>query len=260
MGSHISVQIVTAINYTAMGKATGVLVAGVLKKPSEMPEARRSSGQAEPASTAKWLVCASGKGGTGKTTTALNLATIATAAGLKVALLDMDDQQTLSEWHSLRPASVPGLHLLTVPLADIGRAVRELEAAARLELVIVDTPPGLDQRLRLRELVQHADLVLVPTTQGPGDVRSVTEFMATLKALQVKAFFLLNRTNQRWGSYREARRKLNKAGPLCPVDVRQLRDIEATNSYGVGINEFDRAKGAEDLEAVWDFAREAMGL
>jgi chromosome partitioning protein len=225
-----------------------------------MPEPRLSSVQAEPATAAKWLVCASGKGGTGKTTTALNLATIAAAAGLKVVLLDMDDQQTLSEWHSLRPEGVLNLHLLTIPLSDIGRAIREVNAMAGLDLVIADTPPGLDQRIRLRELVQHADLVLVPTTQGPGDVRSVTEFMATLKALGVKAVFLLNRTNQRWSSYREARRRLNKAGPLCPVDVRQLRDIEATNSYGVGINEFDRAKGAEDLEAVWDFVRETIGF
>jgi chromosome partitioning protein len=235
-------------------------VAGVLRKPAEMPEEQRSTAHVGPATIAKWLVCASGKGGTGKTTTALNLATLAAAAGLQVALLDMDDQQTLSEWHSLRPEGVPNLYLLTIPLADIARAIREVEAVAGLDLVIVDTPPGLDQRIRLRELVQHADLVLVPTTQGPGDVRSVKEFMATLKALQVRAAFLLNRTNQRWGSYREAKRKLNKAGSLCPVDVRQLRDIEATNSYGVGINEFDRAKGAEDLEAVWDFVRETMGL
>ena len=236
------------------------MVADVLRKPAEMPEPRHSSGRAEPARAARWLVCASGKGGTGKTTTALNLATIAAAAGLRVALVDMDDQQTLSEWHGLRPEGVPDLQLLTIPLVDVGRAIREMGAMAGFDLVIVDTPPGLDQRVRLRELVQHADFVLVPTTQGPGDIRSVTEFMATLKALRVKAAFLLNRTNQRWGSYREARRKLNKAGPLCPVDVRQLRDIEATNSYGVGINEFDRAKGAEDLEAVWDFVREVMGL
>jgi chromosome partitioning protein len=232
----------------------------VLRKPAEMPEPRHSSGRAEPARAARWLVCASGKGGTGKTTTVLNLATIAAAAGLRVALLDMDDQRTLSEWHSLRPEGVPDLQLLTISLVDVGRAIREVDAMAGLDLLIVDTPPGLDQRVRLRELVQHADFVLVPTTQGPGDIRSVTEFMATLKALGVKAAFLLNRTNQRWGSYREARRKLNKAGPLCPVDVRQLRDIEATNSYGVGINEFDHAKGAEDLEAVWDFVRETMGL
>ncbi|HEX2255536.1 MAG TPA: ParA family protein [Afifellaceae bacterium] len=236
------------------------MVADVLRKPAEMPELRHSSGRAEPARAARWLVCASGKGGTGKTTTALNLATIAAAAGLRVALVDMDDQQTLSEWHGLRPEGVLDLQLLTIPLVDVGRAIREVGAMAGFDLVIVDTPPGLDQRVRLRELVQHADFVLVPTTQGPGDIRSVTEFMATLKALRVKAAFLLNRTNQRWGSYREARRKLNKAGPLCPVDVRQLRDIEATNSYGVGINEFDRAKGAEDLEAVWDFVREVMGL
>ncbi len=237
-----------------------MMVADVLRKPAEMPEPRHSSGRAEPARAARWLVCASGKGGTGKTTTALNLATIAAAAGLRVALVDMDDQQTLSEWYGLRPQGVPDLQLLTIPLVDVGRAIREVGAMAGFDLVIVDTPPGLDQRARLRELVQHADFVLVPTTQGPGDIRSVTEFMATLKALRVKAAFLLNRTNQRWGSYREARRKLNKAGPLCPVDVRQLRDIEATNSYGVGINEFDRAKGAEDLEAVWDFVREVMGL
>lgn len=235
-------------------------VASVLRKPAEMPKKARSAVRGGPATPVKWLVCASGKGGTGKTTTALNLATLAAATGFRVILLDTDDQQTLSEWHSLRPEGVPELHLLTIPLTDVGRAMREVETMAGLDLVVVDTPPGLDQRIWLRELVQRADLVLVPTTQGPGDVRSVTEFMATLKALQVRAAFLLNRTNQRWGSYREAKRKLNKAGALCPVDVRQLRDIEATNSYGLGINEFDRAKGTEDLEAVWDFVRETMEL
>ena len=97
------------------------------------------------------------------------------------------------------------------------------------------------------------------TTAG-ADYAAAAELSVTLKALQLRTAFLLNRTNQRWGSYREARRRLNKAGPLCPVDIRQLRDIEATNSYGVGINEFNSVKGAEDLEAVWDFVREAMGL
>ena len=184
----------------------------VRRKLAEMPEVRHSSARTEPVTIAKWLVCASGKGGTGKTTTALNLATIAAAAGLKVALLDMDEQQTLSEWHSLRPESMPQLHLLTIPLADVRRAILEIEAMAALNLVIVDTPPGLDQRVRMRELMQRADLVLVPTTQGPGDVRSVTEFMVTLKALQLRTAFLLNRTNQRWGSYREARRKLQQSG------------------------------------------------
>jgi chromosome partitioning protein len=212
------------------------------------------------ARVAKWLVCASGKGGTGKTTIALNIGTIAAAAGIDVGLLDMDEQQTLSEWYKLRPNGLPNLQMFTIPLVESSRAIREVRSVKNLDLVIVDTPPGLDQRVRFREIMQQSDLVLVPTTQGPGDIRSVVEFMTTMKALGVEAVFLLNRTNQRWGSYREAKHKLNKIGPLCPVDVRQLRDIEATNSYGVGINEFDRAKGVEDLEAVWDYARQTIGL
>ena len=51
-------------------------------------------------STAKWLLCASGKGGNGKTSTSLNLAVFATNAGLKVCIVDLDNQRTLSRWHA----------------------------------------------------------------------------------------------------------------------------------------------------------------
>src|SRR3954471_16037088 len=98
-------------------------VADVLRKTAEIPTARLSNSRTDPVRTTRWLVCASGKGGTGKTTTALNLATIAAAVGLRVALIDMDDQRTLSEWHSMRPAGVPDLPLLTIPLVDVGRAI-----------------------------------------------------------------------------------------------------------------------------------------
>ena len=85
--------------------------------------------------------------------------------------------------------------------------------------------------------------------------------MAAALAFDVRAAFLLSRTNQRWGSYRVAKKLLNSVGDLCPVDVRDLRDIEATHDHGLGINEFGgKAKGSDDVESVWQYVRKAMEI
>jgi chromosome partitioning protein len=230
----------------------------------QVPGARRKAKDHASIKRSKWLVLGSSKGGSGKTTTALNLAAFATNAGLRVALLDMDTQETLTQWHRRRPAEAPEIALYTIPLVQIARAIERIDseaAGAAFDLVVVDTPPGIDDRpVQARELVDRADYVLVPTTQGPPDIASVVEWMGFLRREGVKASFLLNRTQRTYASFREARSALLRAGPLCPMDVRQLEDIQGTHKFGVGICEIRRAKGAEDLEGVWNHMRHEMGL
>lgn len=220
-------------------------------------------------SSAKWLVVASGKGGTSKTTTTLNLATVAAASGVAVAVLDTDEQATLSKWHARREMlrndypsnAIPSIMLFSRPLKDLESIFLEIDATPGLNLIIVDTPPGIEQRLQVSKLIRRADFVLVPTSQSTADLESAEEFMAAAIGLGGRAAFLLSRTNQRWGSYRIAKKLLNSAGDLCPIDVRDLRDIEATHDYGLGINEFGgKAKGGDDVEAVWDYVRKAMEI
>ena len=219
--------------------------------------------------SAKWLVIASGKGGTSKTTTTLNLATVAAASGLSVAVLDTDEQATFSKWHARRETfrarhpqeAVPSIKLFSRPLEELETAIHEIEAWPGIDLVIVDTPPGLEQRLLISRLIRKADFLLVPTSQGTADLESADEFMSAATGIGGRAAFVLSRTNQRWGSYRLAKKLLNAAGELCPVDVRDLRDIEATHDHGLGINEFGgKAKGADDIEAVWQYVRKAMEI
>jgi chromosome partitioning protein len=230
-------------------------------RPADAPQAALSG--------AKWLVVASGKGGTSKTTTTLNLATVAAASGLRVAVLDTDEQATFSKWHARRETfrgkypeeAVPFITLFSRPLGDLEKVIHEIEATPGIDLIIVDTPPGLEQRLLISKLIRRANFVLVPTSQSTADLESAEEFMAAAIAFGVRAAFLLSRTNQRWGSYRVAKKLLNSAGDLCPVDVRDLRDIEATHDHGLGVNEFGgKAKGGDDIEAVWQYVRKAMEI
>ena len=233
------------------------------------PAAKPSADREQTSCLPKWLIVASGKGGTSKTTTTLNLATVAAASGLNVAVLDTDEQATLSKWHARReifraryPEEViPSIMLFSRPLADLDKVIREIEATPGINLIIVDTPPGLEQRLLISKLIRRADFVLVPTSQSTADLELAREFMSAATAFGNHAAFLLSRTNQRWGSYRVARKLLNSAGELCPVDVRDLRDIEATHDYGLGINEFGgKAKGSDDVEFVWQYVRKAMEI
>jgi chromosome partitioning protein len=241
---------------------------GVSSEKSPPPSNRATIAEAR-ATSAKWLVVASGKGGTSKTTTTLNLATRAAASGVNVAVLDTDEQATLTKWHDRRKAfarthpnqAVPFIPLFSRPLKDLDAAMQDIHGTGGIDLVIVDTPPGLEQRVLISKLIRRADFVLVPTSQSTADLESAEEFMSAVTALGGRAAFLLSRTNQRWGSYRVAKKLLNASGDLCPVDVRDLRDIEATHDHGLGINEFGgKAKGSDDVEAVWQFIRKVMGI
>jgi chromosome partitioning protein len=137
----------------------------------------------------------------------------------------------------------------------------EIEAADDIDLVIVDTPPGVeDHPEAVRLLLARADYCLVPTGQSPADLNSVTEWMGVLKREQVRAAFLLNRTKRQAKSFERAKLRLIKQGQLCPFDIRDLEDISNVHEVGVGVQEISGARGREDIEGVWDFVRSQIGV
>jgi chromosome partitioning protein len=210
---------------------------------------------------AKWLLVASGKGGSGKTSTSLNLAVYAVHEGLKVVIVDLDRQASLTRWYERRPPAAPPLVLWEGAMTDAKRAVSEIDALDDVDLVIVDTPPGLDDHPdSTRLLVAKADFVLVPTTQGTTDIDSVVEWMGFLRRERAGSAFLLNKVQRTHTRYSKAKARLNRAGLLCPVDVRQLDDIESTHDHGVGVCELRKSRAAEDFGCVWDFVKQQLAI
>jgi chromosome partitioning protein len=51
-----------------------------------------------------------------------------------------------------------------------------------------------------------------------------------------------------------------RVGDLCPVDIRQLEDVQRTHTLGAGVLEMARSAAAEDYQGLWDYLRNQMGI
>lgn len=131
------------------------------------------------------------KGGVGKTTLIANLGGLAADAGLRVLMLDLDTQPTLSSYYELvRQASSGTYELLANNERNFERLISQTQIPG-LDLIVSNDPFGQlntllmhapDGRLRLRNLLQtfqdQYDLLLIDT-QG---ARNVLLEMALLAA------------------------------------------------------------------------------
>lgn len=134
------------------------------------------------------------KGGVGKTTVAANLGGFIAAAGLRVLLLDMDIQPTLSSYYPLTRAPAGIYELLAFNEQDTGKLVSHTDQP-RLDIVISNDEKGQlntlllhapDGRLRLRHLLPvfqpHYDLLIIDT-QGARTALLETAVLASDLAL-----------------------------------------------------------------------------
>ncbi|MCK8663733.1 ParA family protein [Pseudomonas azerbaijanoccidens] len=129
------------------------------------------------------------KGGVGKTTVAANLGGLLADAGLRVLLLDLDSQPTLSSYYALSHEAIAGAYeCIALNLTDLAQIISTTTVIG-LDLILSNDDQGRlstlllyapDGRLRLRNLLDafrpRYDLLLIDT-QGS---RSVLLEMALL--------------------------------------------------------------------------------
>eukprot|EP01035_Chromulina_nebulosa_P011079 gene11079-14824_t len=118
------------------------------------------------------------KGGSGKSTVAINLGVAAEQSGERVLLLDCDPQQTLSKWAERRTADTPLFEPVT-SAADLD-ATLALAEDGDFTLVIIDTP-GISAPI-VNAVIARSDYCLVPTRTSPADLEATTTALQALRA------------------------------------------------------------------------------
>ncbi|MBA3908276.1 MAG: cobyrinic acid a,c-diamide synthase [Rhodobacter sp.] len=202
----------------------------------------------------KVVTVAQQKGGSGKTTIAVNLAVEFHRRGLRVALLDTDPQGSLGRWFLSRREKLgaAGVEFSTASAWGVSYECEKLKKFA--DVVIVDTPPKVDADLR--PALREADLVLVPVAASMVDLWATDGVFDLVGREGRRALIVLNRVKAGTRLGLEVAEAAASVGGVAEATLGQRVVYAETLGTGLGASDL-RGVAAGEVSRLAD---EVLGL
>lgn len=199
------------------------------------------------------------KGGVGKTTIALHIATELALQGAELFLVDADPQRSSRDWATIRtrPLLFPIVGLAQ-PKIHLGLA----NLAMGYDFVIIDAPPGISAHAR--SAMAAADLILIPVQPSSFDVWACDETVKIAQKLarQKKALrsaFVINRRISKTTVGRDVVTALAAYAPRVLRSTISQR-VAFAESIATGCTVLETAPKGAGAEEIRNLVREIQGL
>jgi chromosome partitioning protein len=120
------------------------------------------------------------KGGVGKTTAAVNLASGLAEAGNRILVVDADPQGSVVQWQSI--ADGAEFEVLHLPSPQLSKELKTV--SRRYDHIVVDSPPAIEDITRAA--IEVSNLAIIPIAPSPLDIWSSKETIAQVNSLGKK--------------------------------------------------------------------------
>jgi chromosome partitioning protein len=203
----------------------------------------------------KRIVVMNPKGGSGKTTIAINLASYYASRQQSPVLMDFDPQGSSIRWVRKRqPPQHPIYGIAAFEKAD-GRTTRtfQLRIPEKSSHVIVDTPAAIESRA-MPDLTKDADKILVPVLPSDIDTHACSRcirdllLVAKVRREEDRIGVIANRIRRNTLTYQTLIRFLQTLGIPIVATIRDSQNYVRAAEVGIGVHEMKTYVAAADVE------------
>jgi chromosome partitioning protein len=200
------------------------------------------------------IVVLNPKGGSGKTTVAINLASYLAAHGHTPVLMDFDPQGSSVRWVKKRKPTQPPIHVIAAFEKDT-RTTRafQLRVPDTATHVIIDTPAAVEAR-QLPEMTRDADKILVPVLPSDIDIHTCSRcirdllLVGKIRREDDRIGVIANRVRRNTLTYQSLIRFLHTLGIPIVATIRDSQNYVRAAELGIGVHEMKSYVAHADIE------------
>jgi chromosome partitioning protein len=203
----------------------------------------------------KRFVVMNPKGGSGKTTIAINLASYFASRQQSPVLMDFDPQGSSTRWVRKRQPPQPAIYGIAAFEKSDGRTTRafKLRIPENATHVIVDTPAALEPR-EMPDMTKDADKILVPVLPSDIDIHACSRcirdllLVAKIRREEERIGVIANRIRRNTATYATLIKFLETLGIPIVATIRDSQNYVRAAELGIGVHEMKSYIAAADVE------------
>lgn len=200
------------------------------------------------------IVVLNPKGGSGKTTIAINLASYYAVQGLRPVLMDFDPQGSTMRWLKKRSIQQPAIHGIAAYERN-NRTTRSfhLRSPGDAQRIVMDTAAAISAH-EMPELVRSADAILVPVLPSDIDIHACSKciqdllLVAKVKRTENRIAVIANRVRKHTLIYQSLMRFLGTLQIPIVATFRDSQNYIRGAELGLGIHEMKPYLVREDTD------------